>query len=81
MTPGPTNVELPSAAHHGQWPLNLQLGTPLNLSSTPVRGKVYQAKGTYDYTLWYGDKSGADKAINFILVEAKKLDLASQGDD
>ncbi|KAJ5274182.1 hypothetical protein EN45_047290 [Penicillium chrysogenum] len=44
-------------------------------------GKVYQAKGTCDYTLWYGDKGGADKAINLVLVEAKKLGLASQGDD
>jgi hypothetical protein len=42
---------------------------------------VYQAKGTCDYTLWYGDKGGADKAINLVLVEAKKLGLASQGDD
>lgn len=44
---------------------------------------MYQAKGTCDYTLWYGEKGGVDKAINLVLVEveAKKLSLASQGDD
>ncbi|KAJ5479111.1 hypothetical protein N7530_004620 [Penicillium desertorum] len=67
MAPSPANVELPSSAH----------GDPLNLSSVPPRGTVYQVKGTCDYTLWYGDKSGAVKAVNLILIEAKKLDLAS----
>lgn len=56
-------------------------GDLANLSSVSPKGKVYQAKGTCDYTLWYGDKGGADKAINLVLVEAKKLGLASQGDD
>ncbi|KAJ5259702.1 hypothetical protein N7524_008764 [Penicillium chrysogenum] len=68
--PLPT-VELPDSAH----------GDLANLSSVSPKGKVYQAKGTCDYTLWYGDKGGADKAINLVLVEAKKLGLASQGDD
>ncbi|CAP82932.1 Pc15g00460 [Penicillium rubens Wisconsin 54-1255] len=56
--------------NNGQWPLNLQMETSLT-----------SPKGTCDYTLWYGDKGGADKAINLVLVEAKKLGLASQGDD
>ena len=67
--------------NNGQWPLNLQMETSLTSRPFPLRGKVYQAKGTCDYTLWYGDKGGADKAINLVLVEAKKLGLASQGDD
>ncbi|KAJ6186645.1 hypothetical protein N7519_007946 [Penicillium mononematosum] len=67
--------------NNGQWPLNLQMETSLTSRPFPLRGKVYQAKGTYDYTLWYGERGGADKAINLVLVEAKKLGLASQGDD
>ncbi|KOS36875.1 hypothetical protein ACN38_g12351 [Penicillium nordicum] len=52
--------------------------TSLTSRPFPLRGKVYQAKGTYDYILWYGDKGDADKAINLVLVEAKKLGLTSQ---
>lgn len=66
---------------NGHWPLNLQMETSLTSRPFPLRGKVYQAKGTYDYILWYGDKGDADKAINLVLVEAKKLGLTSQDDD
>lgn len=58
--------------NNGHWPLNLQMETSLTSRPFPLRGKVYQAKGTCDYTLWYGDKGGADKAINLVLVERKE---------
>ncbi|KAJ5954236.1 hypothetical protein N7501_008515 [Penicillium viridicatum] len=63
------------------WPLNLQTETPLISRPFALNGKVYQTKGTCDNTLWYGDKGGPDKAINLVLVEARKLGLASSGDD
>ncbi|CAI7626651.1 unnamed protein product [Penicillium viridicatum] len=66
---------------YGTWPLNLQTETPLISRPFTLNGKVHQAKGTCDYTLWYGDKGGPDKAINLVLVEAKGLGLASSGDD
>ncbi|KAJ5535042.1 hypothetical protein N7527_001296 [Penicillium freii] len=53
---------------YGTWPLNLQTETPLISRPFALNGK-------------YGDKGGPDKAINFVLVEAKKLGLASSGDD
>ncbi|KGO75401.1 hypothetical protein PITC_080870 [Penicillium italicum] len=65
---------------HGPWPLNLQTETYLSSHLFTLRGKAHQAKGTYDYTLWYED-TGLKKAINLVLVEAKKLGFASAGDD
>ncbi|KAJ5515251.1 hypothetical protein N7527_006811 [Penicillium freii] len=57
--------------------------SPTEDSFLAVITGVYQAKDTCDYSLWYGEKGGADKAINLVLVEveAKKIGLASHGDD
>jgi hypothetical protein len=55
----------------GLWPLNLQTETPLVSRPFRFRGRTHQTHGICDYTLWYGDQS-ISKAINLIIVEAKK---------
>jgi hypothetical protein len=62
----------------GCWPLNLQTETPLVSRPFPLKGKSHQTYGICDYTLWYRDES-ISKAINLIVVEAKKRGFADIG--
>ncbi|KAJ5989819.1 hypothetical protein N7522_010026 [Penicillium canescens] len=62
----------------GRWPLNIQTETPLVSRPFRFRGKSHQTHGICDYTLWYGDQS-ISKAINLIIVEAKKKGSCDSG--
>jgi hypothetical protein len=55
----------------GTWPLHLQMETSLESNMVTMKGKDLRFRGTSDYTLWYGNGDGFEKAINLIILEAK----------
>ncbi|KAJ5298722.1 uncharacterized protein N7443_006842 [Penicillium atrosanguineum] len=55
----------------GTWPLHIQMETSLESNMVTVKGKDQRFRGTSDYTLWYGNGDGPEKAINLIILEAK----------
>jgi hypothetical protein len=55
----------------GTWPLHIQMKTNLESNMVTVKGIDQRFRGISDYTLWYGNGDGPEKAINLIVIEAK----------
>ncbi|KAJ5684590.1 uncharacterized protein N7477_000935 [Penicillium maclennaniae] len=59
---------------------SFQMETSLESNMVTVKGKDQRFRGTSDYTLWYGNGDGPEKAINLIILEAKaQIPAASDG--
>ncbi|KAJ5936284.1 hypothetical protein N7454_005582 [Penicillium verhagenii] len=65
----------------GIWPIHLQTETALESDLVTVNGIDQKFRGISDYSLWYGDGNSNEKAINLIVIEAKRKDFCSTGDD
>ncbi|KAJ5142127.1 hypothetical protein N7526_003122 [Penicillium atrosanguineum] len=61
--------ELPESDGRQPWPPRNMI--PRDISAGCLKGKDQRFRGTSDYTLWYGNGDGPEKAINLIILEAK----------
>lgn len=70
--------QVSTPSNHRQWPLTLEHETYMISQPILYTARQYRASGRADYTLWYGEtRAISEKAINLVIVEAKKEGMVS----
>lgn len=73
--------QVSASSSHRQWPLNLEHETYMTSRPIQYTARQYKTSGRADYTLWYGEtRTMSEKAINLVIVEAKKEGMVSAGE-
>ncbi|CAI7603802.1 unnamed protein product [Penicillium viridicatum] len=73
--------QVSASSDHRQWPLNLEHETYMTSRPILYDTRQYKTSGRADYTLWYREtRRMSEKAINLVIVEAKKEGMVSAGE-